>query len=141
MHGDPWRWLRHLPHITVEWALLPDDLLGEADFDSWTIVLDSRLTQAERRTTCWHEVTHLLRGPVPPHLEAREERAVEVQVARDLIPLDALVRAMVWSSDEWEIADELTVSVDLVRVRLEDLSGEETAALNEALDAAEKNLP
>lgn len=142
MHGDPWSWLRRLTHITVHWSDdLPDDLMGQADFATDTITLATGMTQAERRSVCWHEVQHLHRGPVPAHLEAREERAVDVEVARALIPFDALVTAMVWSSDEWEIAEELTVAVDLVRVRLHDLTPTETEALNRALDQNELRLP
>lgn len=111
--------------------------MGYADFETDTIVLAQGMTQAERRSVCWHEVLHLRRGPVPAHLTGREEAAVDAATARDLIPFGALVDAMLWSSDEWEIAEELTVSVDLVRVRLHDLSTSETRALNEALDAAE----
>lgn len=141
MHGHPWRWLRRLPHIDVQWADLPGDLMGYADFTTQTITLDKSLTQAERRVTCWHEVTHLLRGPVSAHLTEREERAVESIVARDLIPFPALVQAMLWSLDDHQIADELTVDVALVRVRLEGLSTQETAELNAALDAGELLLP
>lgn len=139
--GSPWRWLRDRPHITVLWADLPDDLLGYAEFASGTIVLTTGMTQAERRSVCAHEAAHLDRGPVMPHLEAREERAVDARVARELIPFDALVSAMVWSSDEWEIAEELTVAVDLVQVRLHDLTPAETADLNRALDENELRLP
>lgn len=142
MHGNPWRWLRELTHITVHWSdALPDDVQGFADVDTDTITLAVGMTQAERRTTCWHEVQHLLRGRVPAHLRGREERAVDAQVARDLIPFDALVDAMTWSGDEWEIAEELTVAVDLVRVRLHALTPAETDALNRALDEHELRLP
>lgn len=125
----------------MRWADLPPDQLGCADFESQTITLAKGLTQAERRSTCWHEVQHLLRGPVPPHLEAREERVVEDRTARDLIPFSALVQAMLWSRDDWEIADELTVDVGLVRARLEGLSAEESDALERALDEAELLSP
>lgn len=142
MFGDsPWRWLRSQPHVTVLWAELDDDLLGYAEFDTNTIVLAVGMTQAERRSVCAHENAHLRRGPVMPHLEAREERTVDALVARDLIPFEALVNAMVWSSDEYELAEELTVSVDLVRARLHGLSAAETDALNLELDERELRLP
>lgn len=142
MHGHPWRWLRALPHITLDWSReLPEDLMGYAEFDGDRITLAEGMTQAERRSTCWHEVVHLMRGPVPPHLAEREEQAVNLQVARDLIPFNALVEAMLWSLDEWEIAEELTVDVALVRVRLHALTAAETRDLNAALDAAERTIP
>lgn len=142
MHGHPWRWLRSLPHITVRWSRdLPEDVMGHVEFDTHTITLAEGLTQAERRSTCWHEVVHVLRGPVPAYQAAREERAVEAIVARDLIPFRALVQAMLWSRDDHEIAEELTVDVDLVRARLNGLSTTETAELNRALDEGELRLP
>ena len=141
MFGHPWRRLRELTHITLQWADLPDHIMGFAHFETDTIVLSKRLNQAERRVTCAHEVAHLLRGPVPPHLREREERVVEEIVARDLIPFDALVEAMLWSLNDYEIADELWVDVDLVRVRLHSLTPTETAALNRALDERELSIP
>jgi hypothetical protein len=142
MHGDPWRWVRELPHITVLWSDdLPADVMGYAHFGEQTVVLANGLTQAERRSTCWHEVLHLQRGPVPRHLAAREEREVEHRTARDLIPFAALVQAMLWSRDDHEIADELTVDVGLVRARLDGLSAGESDALERALDEAELLIP
>lgn len=142
MFGHPWRWLRHLPHITVVWAdTLPLDVMGRALYDSDTIELATGLTQAERRTTCWHEVQHLLRGPAAAEHTAREEKVVEEIVARDLIPFEALVDAMLWSRDDYEIADELTVDVALVRIRLEALTAAESLELEQALDAAELLTP
>lgn len=141
MHGDPWRWLRRLPHITVEWVDdLPPDVMGRAIFGTLTVQLAKGLTQAERRTTCWHEVQHLLRGPTMTHLVPREERCVEAIVARDLIPLEALADAMLWSRDDYEIAEELTVDVGLVRARLEDLSEAESLELEQALDDGELRI-
>lgn len=142
MHGDPWRWLRRLTHITVLWSDdLPEDVLGHADFSTDTITLATGMTQAERRSVCWHEVLHLCRGPVPLHLTGREEQAVDLEVARTLIPFGALVDAMLWSRDDHEIAEELTVDVTLVRIRLEALTAAESADLEQALDEAELLIP
>ncbi len=142
MHGEsPWRRLRHLPHITVVWADLPDGLLGVADFITATITLTTGMTQAERRSVCAHELAHLDRGPVPAYLTPREELAIDAAVARDLIPFGALVSAMLWSRDDYEIAEELTVDVGLVRSRLDGLSAKESDALERALDAGELLLP
>lgn len=115
--------------------------MGRADFGRNVIVLAKGLTQAERRSTCWHEVQHLLRGPVCGHLREREERDVEAIVARDLIPFSALVDAMLWSLDDYELADELTVDVGLVRARLEGLTVAESAALERSLLEHERLTP
>lgn len=142
MFGHPWRWLRGLPDITVRWADdLPADIMGRACFETRTITLAKGLTQAERRTTCWHEVQHLLRGPATGAWTEREERAVEAIVARDLIPFAALVDAMLWSGDDYEIAEELTVDVQLVRARLEGLTPGESRMLEHRLLEAELRLP
>ncbi len=133
MFGNPWHWLRDMPHVTVRWVDLPRGILGLADFKTDTIFLAKGMTQAERRSVCWHEALHLLRGKVPAHLSAREEKAIDAQAARDLIPLAALIDAMAWSNDESEIAAELTVSVDLVRSRLRGLDGDETVVLSKSL--------
>lgn len=142
MFGHPWRWLRGLPDITVHWTPdLPEDVMGYAHHETRTIMLATGLTQAERRTTCWHEVQHLLRGPSAGCRSAHEERLIESIVARDLIPFSALVDAMLWSRDDHEIADELTVDVALVRARLEGLSDVESLDLERRLDEAELRIP
>lgn len=137
----PWRATRALRHITIRWADLPVDLMGYADFETNTVTLAHGLTQAERRSTLWHEVLHLLRGRVPEHLREREERAVDDAAARDLITFEALVDAMLWSRDDYEIAEELWVDVAMVRARLTGLTPAESAALVCRIEEAERNLP
>lgn len=141
MHFHPWRAVRALRHITIRWADLPDDVMGYASFDTDTITLARGMTQAERRSTLWHEVHHLLRGRVPAHLQEREERAVDEAAARDLISFEALVDAMLWSNDDRELADELWVDVSMVRARLASLTDYESRTLVTRLEEAERMLP
>lgn len=142
MTGEhPWRRIRGRPDITVEWEDLPRTLMGFAEFSTKRIVLATWLSQAERRCVVEHEHLHLERGSVPEHLEAREERTIDALVARSLIPFDALVDAMLWSRDDYEIADELWVDVETVRTRLVELTASESDELNRRLDEAESRLP
>ena len=78
-----------------------------------------------------HELVHVERGPVPadPWLAAREERAVEAEAARRLIPLEALAGALAWSRRPVEVADELWVDVQTLAVRIGGLSVAERAAV------------
>lgn len=117
------------------WARLPVGVFAWTDHASRRIVMDAGLLQAERRSTLAHELEHVARGPLPadPVLAAREEIACEEAAARRLIPLEALLDALRWSSDVCELADELWVDVQLARVRLERLHPSERAWLAERL--------
>ncbi len=127
--------------MRLRWRDLGPDRLGETWHQVSTIVLAPDLTQAERRSTLTHELVHLERGPVPPALRAREERAVDAEAACRLITLEQLADALVWSFDDHELAEELWVDVATVRARLAALGEEETALLNKRLDVAELELP
>lgn len=128
MTADPWAAIP--PDVTVGYEPL-DDESGYAVVGERRIVLDSRLTQRERRSALAHELVHHARGDVPcaPHVDGwfdrRQETAVEDAAAVWLIPLAALVDALRWSQDETELADHLWVDVALVRHRLARLSDAE----------------
>lgn len=141
MH-HPWRAFQHLVDWTLHWSHeLPDDVQGEVDFEEQTVTLAHGLTQAERRCTIAHETQHILRGPAPEHLRQREEQAVDRAAAQLLIPLEALVEALLWSYDEHEVAEELWVDVDTVRARLANLTAAEQRLLLVRLEAAELEQP
>lgn len=127
----PWRRLRALADWSLQWAHLPEGLLGWADHRTNTIALDPCQTQAERRCTIAHELEHVLRGPVPadPWLAAREESAVGQAAARALISIEALGDALAWSLDVHEVADVLWVDVDTLRTRMQHLHPAERAYL------------
>lgn len=117
----PWRRLRDLADWTLHWARLPHGLLGYVDFDSQTVTLDERLTQAERRCTIDHEVEHVHRGRVRmDHLRPREEHAIDRIVAHRLLPDVRLIAdALVWA--EWDLelaAEELWVDRATLECRL-----------------------
>lgn len=123
MH-HPWR---SLPaDWTVEYAALPDDLLGECHYASRTIWLDNRLSQVERRCVLEHERQHML-DP------SADEEHVDQAAARSLVPLDALVSALRWSRDLREVAWECWVTLDVLSCRLTHLHPSERATVLAAL--------
>lgn len=140
MH-HPWRTFRHLVGWTLHWTDLPDGTLAKTDFRARTVTLTTGLTQAERRCTIAHENEHIARGPAPASYEHRDELEVRKATARRMIPLPALVEAMLWSLDDHEIAHELWVDVATVQDRLHFLTAEESLELNRRLDSAELRIP
>lgn len=133
MH-HPWRAFRDLSHIRLRWAVLPSGLFGYTDFESNEVVLAEGLTQAERRCTIAHETQHILRGPVPAHLRAREERTVDRTAARLLLPdIKVVADAMAWAQSVDEAADDLWVDPSMLRVRLASLHPSERGHLHRRL--------
>lgn len=133
-----------MPDVEVRFADLPDDL-GWWDPDTRTITLATGQTQAERRCTLAHELEHCLRGDegighISPVLAARQEIAVSTAAARRLIALDALIDALLWSQDERELAEQLNVDEDTVRIRLLTLTPDEHAEVDHRVWEAERGI-
>ena len=131
----PWRRFRDRTDWLLEWALLPPGLLGYTAHHRRAVVLDKRLTQAERRCTIAHELEHVERGPMPsdPILAAREEESIERAVARRLVTIRALGDALAWARTLDEAAEELWVDVATLEARLRSLHPAEHAYLNRRL--------
>jgi Zn-dependent peptidase ImmA (M78 family) len=90
------------------------------------IWLDSRLTDAEKRSTLAHELGHLtLDTYVYGALVTALEPVVDAWAARKLISISGLLSAMNWSEQLCEVAEELFVSEHMVRTRLRTLTDEE----------------
>ena len=135
----PWRALRALAHVTLVWH--EGGPAGWTHFPTATISLRRGMTLAERRSTIAHEVEHINRGPPHVGYERREELAVRKATAQRLITFEALVDAMVWSGDEYELAAELWVDVGTVRDRPRSLSPWESAELSRRMEGAELRHP
>lgn len=132
MAWNPWRALRTLPHVDVVFRRLPKrgrGLLG-IEGDVAVVWVDDRLGQIERNAVLAHELVHLERGggafrPGQPEtwgaVVARDEAAVDNEVARRLVPPDelaAFVAARVEMGEcvmAWEIAEEWTVPERVAR--------------------------
>lgn len=132
----PWRVFRRLAHVRLRWADLPPGIWGRTDFMHSTVTIARGLTQAERRCTIAHETQHVLRGPVPAHRQAHEEREVDRAAARLLLPdVRAIGEALAWSQLRIaEAADELWVDEPTLRTRLDALHPAERAYLRRRLD-------
>jgi hypothetical protein len=107
-----------------------DDVFGCVDHDTHTIYLDSRLTHGEQRATLAHELGHLeqdvhVSGLWLPASEWKVDR----WAAERLVPIEDLVRAIMWSQRLPEIAEELRVDEPTLRSRLRCLTNDEQDAL------------
>lgn len=135
----PWQRLRGLAHITLRWH--HDGPMGFCRHSTQEVSIRTDLTQSERRSTLAHELIHLDRGPAIVGFEDHEERIVDEEAARWLIPLDKLADALVWAFDDEELADLLWVDLGTVQARLVTLTAAETVTINAALDRAEMTFP
>lgn len=85
--------------------------------------------------TVLHEVLHLLNGPQPRGLKAKEEEWVRRQTAREMIPdVRILGEALAWAHSQQEVADELGVDLYVLRKRLRTLHPTETHYLRRRLE-------
>lgn len=89
---DPWG------EVPVGWSVdfVVMSVRGMCRWLRRSILLDIRLSRAEERCMLTHELAHAERGPFPRWLTAREEAAVDADVARRL-SLDALGETLAWS--------------------------------------------
>lgn len=126
----PWRRFReHWGHVALTVTSLPEDL--HALTDGETVWLHTPLFQAERRCAIEHEMIHLERGEHCAQDEAAERRT-EQEVARRLIPWEELLSGVRWARSERELADELSVTMKVLRARAETLHAGELLELANA---------
>lgn len=131
---NPWRVLRALPLVELVWH--DDGPMGETDHVDQTISLRRGMTWEERRCTVLHECLHILRGPVPRGLSAKDEEAVRRETAQRMIPdIRPVGDAIAWALSEEEAAEELGVDTDVLSYRLKHMSPMERAWLNHRLQA------
>lgn len=146
MTYSPWQHLRKLAHINLRWT---EDEQELDDAFAWyyvereEIVMDSRMTQRERRCVLGHELAHALNRDRPTNnavLDALQELQADRWAARRLIDIRALGEALAWSSDLEEVAEELWVTRDLLDVRLAHLHPSERAYLLKRLTEEESHV-
>lgn len=120
---------------------LPDGIAGLTD--GKTVWLNNKLTPQGRRCTLAHELTHIKRGIIPnlpAYLYAREEKKVDEEAARALVPLTDLVDAIVWEGCDTKhaaLAEVLDIDRDTLTARLTTASPTEAVIICRAL----LNLP
>lgn len=110
---NPWAELREAENVTLVWAKLPAGVQGLYIDRPPTILLDTGLSRVERNATLCHELVHHHRGLTgDPRLD---ERDVDNEVARRLVPLDELAELVAAICDDgtpvmaWEIAEAFDV--------------------------------
>lgn len=133
---NPWAALRARPHVELrfapEAALTGGAMLVSAP-DRAIVVLDPALGRRARRCALAHELVHEERGggcdryDLPEwcdHVVARDEAAVNREVASRLVPTPALRRLVEQRSslgdgvDPWEVADAFDVDDGVARLAL-----------------------
>ncbi len=118
--GNPWAALKERDDVLFDLADLPAGEHGRWYAGERVILLAKGLTYAERRTALGHELGHAHFGDTctgNAHVNSRQERAADIYAANMLIDIDDLISALRWSSDPWEIADDLQVTPRLVEIR------------------------
>lgn len=94
------------------------------------IWMDKHLQQVERRCTLTHELVHIENGDTNCNCPLAERRA-RAETARRLIPIEDLIRHIAWARSIHELADELWVTETVLMDRLEGLSPEEQALVDQ----------
>jgi hypothetical protein len=137
---DPWHDVSHnWPDVQVVIEPMFGDLLGVVRDDGRLIALRAGTSAAQRRCTLAHELVHLERGlfGCGPWSQ-REETLVHAEVARRLLPLDALragIRALGLVDDLSALAHELNVDSETLQLRLARLDRDERRALRRSLQS------
>lgn len=135
MGYSPWRHLRRLSHINLRWTDDDDELdnaYARYFVDDDEILMDSRLTQRERRSVLGHELAHAISRDCPSGvrvLDNIQELHADRWASRRLIEIRPLGEALAWSQDLEEVAEELWVTRDLLEIRLAHLHPSERAYL------------
>lgn len=140
---NAWAELRRREHILFDRRELPDATGGAiyARRNGWAVVLiDRRLGRRDRHAALAHELVHDERQPLTTMhgmpetwrpLVAREEQAVDREVARRLVPLEDLAQFCDRMADlgegvaPWHVADEFDVPEDVARRALDALTRHE----------------
>lgn len=128
----PWRRLRELAHVTLEWH--DEGPMGLTTHSTATVSLRRDLTWEERRCTLQHELIHVERGPMPWGLREKDEEKVRRETAARMLPdIRPVADAIAWALSTEEAAEELGVDVDVLTYRLRHMSPMERAWLRRRL--------
>jgi hypothetical protein len=134
--SDPWAELAARPDLLLVRAPIAER--GRYYHGRRAIVLRTGLLLVEERATLWHELVHAERGDEPcDRWDDRQEGRCTREAARRAIGVRDLADALVWSSCEHEVADELKTTTELLRARLEHLHPAERGYLRRRLEARE----
>lgn len=132
---NPWQTLRdEFPDWEVRFVAMPDDTCGTTDHRHQIIWISIELDRGGRRATLAHELIHVREHHDGPCSLVHEEW-VEDLAARNLLPLDELLRVLPWARSLQEAAEELQVDTGSLHIRIKRLHPAERSALNRAFAA------
>jgi Zn-dependent peptidase ImmA (M78 family) len=131
---NPWRALREQADVVLVRSVPlagPRGLAIVFADGEPVVALDPELGRVERRSVLAHELVHLERGllpaDAPEHVVAKEERQVDDEAARRLVPVDEL-RAVAASLldvaetvEAWQLAEHFDVTEAVIHQRVDEL--------------------
>lgn len=117
--------------IEVTEVVLPERKEGMyfEDKDNRVIFISKNISTARKRTAATHELIHAVLHTsgsilycIDPLWRDKFEREAKIYTARILIPIDKLKKLLAMDYSIYEIAEELSVSEELVRIAIEDMT-------------------
>lgn len=101
--------------VTVSSAILPDGLWGCYDNENRVILIDRRLTYTAKRCTLVHELLHWRHGDTGcSNNSSKLERRARTQTALTLVNPTELALLERMYEYEWQIADELDITTQVL---------------------------
>lgn len=103
-------------HVVVASAILPGDLMGCYDRRSDVILVDRRLTYRAKRCVLVHELVHWAHGDDGEYARGLREARTRRETALTLIdPAEYALAERMYDGNQWAIADELDVTMQVIR--------------------------
>ncbi|WP_288270173.1 ImmA/IrrE family metallo-endopeptidase [uncultured Bifidobacterium sp.] len=111
-------------HVVVASAILPGDLMGCYDRRRDVILVDRRLTYRAKRCVLVHELVHWAHGDDGEYARGLCEARTRRETALTLIdPAEYALAERTYDGNPWAIADELDVTMQVIRDYRSVLSG------------------
>ena len=104
--------------VTITSRVLPENICGLYDAETNLILIDPRMTYAQKRSTLVHELVHWAHGDTGcnPLSSGKEETRARRETARILIDREQYAEAEVlYDGDAYAIACDLDVTVQTVQ--------------------------
>lgn len=111
-------------HVVVASAILPGDLMGCYDRRRDVILVDRRLTYRAKRCVLVHELVHWSHGDDGEYARGVCEARARRETALTLVdPAEYALAERMYEGNPWAIADELDVTMQVIRDYRAVLSG------------------
>lgn len=108
--------MQHRRVIGIQYAEL-DGLNGVWDPETETIWIHRGMSIYEIRMTLFHELAHALRGD--EGCDHHVEGCIRRTTARVMIPIERLAEVLRWTTDDYQVAEELHVDLDTLEAMRE----------------------